>query len=1000
MPTAGAPVACAGVVDVHVIDSLTHDPVGDAFVTANQVPRGITDRHGRLKIEDLCPGGVVIEVVHGAYEGVRRTITFAADASVEIAVQPLIESLDIVEKAPPPVDMRSTAVISGEALERKRGLSLSETLAEVPGVSQLRSGSGLAKPIVRGQFGRRLPLLVDGVRHRSQDWGLDHAPEVDPALADRIAVVRGASGVRYGPDAIGGAVLVDPPEMLTDPGFAGQTHLIGFSNGLGGSLMTRAQAVPAPAPALSLQLEGSLKRLRAPATPDYPLDNTGETEWTAGATAAYRAGSATYQLSFRHFQTKLGVCTCYHIESANDFFARARQQKPVGAELYSSEFAVARPYQAVAHELAVARVRWTAGSLGRITGTYALQYDDRREYEVVRQATTGPQFSFRLWTHDLDVALEHNAIHISDHHHAIGSLGVVGMAQVNSYQGLPLVPDHRAGAAGVYASERLLGHDYEIEAGVRYDFLARTASIARGDFLRLVRSGQLTREACGLLSDATDPVPCASAYHTLSASLGVLLRIGTGWSAKLDLSTTSRPPNPDEQYINGTAPSFPVFGLGQPDLGAETTYSASATATYTGERVRGELSTFGNFTSDYIYFSPAIGADGQPIFDVLIRGAFPRFVTRSIDALFWGADGDLSATPLPWLELAVQASAVRARNLTDHSYLVFVPPDRLRGSVSVTRKALLGLNDVTASIAGTYAARQSRFDPAADLGAPARRLLPGRGHGRSADPRRGADGESGTFGHEHLRPSLPRVHEPSPLLRGSARTPADVANQPRLPLDENPTTTMKEHHMRTSSQFVFLSLGVTLAIVPVGCGEDSADGGNEGEVITTVTLTFTPSGGGTPVVAAVDDLDGDGGNAPTIRPVTLTAGIFDMSVRFENKLENPPEDITEEVEDEADQHQVFFTGNAVNGPATTNQAGAPLMHSYGDTDLKGLPIGLANKVTAVKGTGMLTVTLRHLPPVNDMAVKSATLAETVRSGGFSAIGGDTDVQVTFPVTVQ
>jgi hypothetical protein len=122
-------------------------------------------------------------------------------------------------------------------------------------------------------------------------------------------------------------------------------------------------------------------------------------------------------------------------------------------------------------------------------------------------------------------------------------------------------------------------------------------------------------------------------------------------------------------------------------------------------------------------------------------------------------------------------------------------------------------------------------------------------------------------------------------------------------------------------------------------------------------------------------------------------------VKFENRLENPPEDITKEVQDEGDAHQVFFTGNAVNGPAS-NQTGAPVAHSYADTDAKGLPIGLANKVTAATGTGMLTVTLRHLPPVNNMAVKSATLADMVRSSGFSAIGGTTDAQVTFPVTVQ
>jgi hypothetical protein len=196
------------------------------------------------------------------------------------------------------------------------------------------------------------------------------------------------------------------------------------------------------------------------------------------------------------------------------------------------------------------------------------------------------------------------------------------------------------------------------------------------------------------------------------------------------------------------------------------------------------------------------------------------------------------------------------------------------------------------------------------------------------------------------------------------------------------------------SLFTCFTLSVT-----AGCGEDSPAGGNENEVITTVTLTFAPSGGGTPVVASVNDPDGDGGNPPTIQAVMLAAGMFDMSVKFENRLENPPEDITMEVQDEGADHQVFFTGNAVNGPAS-NQAGAPLAHSYADTDAKGLPIGLANKVTATSGTGMLTVTLRHLPPVNNMAVKSATLAEMVRSSGFPAIGGTTDAQVTFPVTVQ
>ena len=198
-----------------------------------------------------------------------------------------------------------------------------------------------------------------------------------------------------------------------------------------------------------------------------------------------------------------------------------------------------------------------------------------------------------------------------------------------------------------------------------------------------------------------------------------------------------------------------------------------------------------------------------------------------------------------------------------------------------------------------------------------------------------------------------------------------------------------------------LTILTLLSIIAAGCGEDDHDHDhdNENEVITTVALTFTPDGGGSSLVFEFDDPDGDGGNAPTVDTVELSAGRYTLTVVFENRLESPAEDITEEIEDEADEHQLFFIGSAVDGPATTN-AGAPLVHSYGDQDADGLPIGLTNTIDASIGTGDLTLVLRHLPPFDGVPVKSGTLAEDVASGGLAAIGGSTDVQVTFSVAVQ
>jgi len=706
---------CTATLDGHAVDMASHAPVVAATVSIGDQLLATTDEDGRFALTGLCPGPATIVIERDDYERTERAITITARAALEVEMKLAGEVIEIREKAPDPPEMRATATLAGEALERTRGRGLAAAMSDVPGVSELRSATGMAKPIIRGQFGRRLLLLVDGVRHRAQEWGLEHAPEVDPFIADKIRVVRGAGGVRYGSDAIGGVVLVDPPELRREPGYGGELHLVGTSNGLGGAVAGRLQGVLDALPALSMQLEGSTKRMQAARTPRYALQNTGLFEWNAGATVGYRASSSEYKLSYRRYQAKLGVCGCLRIESAEDFLASIDRGEPLGADQYEASFAIDRPYQAVVHDLALARARWDRDQVGTFTATYSFQHDLRREYDVVRQAVTGAQYNFRLVTNELEGVFEHNPVHLSEHWHLRGTTGLVGMAQVHNYAGLQLVPDYTAFAAGAFASERLIGHDTDVEVGARYDFLARDASLARNDFLRLVRSGQLAMDAC----DASgDDFACRSRFHTLTATAGALHRWTTAFSTKLEASTASRAPNSDEQYLNGTAPTFPVLGLGKPDLGPETTYSTSLTLDLNTEWVRGEASAYVNRIDDYIYFAPALDAAGNPIFDVLIRGTFPRFTTQAVDALFYGADGGITALPVKSLELAAQASLVRAKDTTHDRYLVFIPSDRYRASLTYRPPETRALRKSYATVTGTYVTKQRRFDINADFAAP------------------------------------------------------------------------------------------------------------------------------------------------------------------------------------------------------------------------------------------------------------------------------------------
>lgn len=192
---------------------------------------------------------------------------------------------------------------------------------------------------------------------------------------------------------------------------------------------------------------------------------------------------------------------------------------------------------------------------------------------------------------------------------------------------------------------------------------------------------------------------------------------------------------------------------------------------------------------------------------------------------------------------------------------------------------------------------------------------------------------------------------------------------------------MKFNHTRS-----YLFALLTAALLFTACGSDDPEPVNEEELITTVRVTFTGTGPneGETVVATFKDLDGAGGNAPEItNPVVLSAnGAYDVSVEFLNETETPAEDITEEVEEEDEEHQVFvLPSNGLN-----------FIYTYNDKDDNDQPLGLAGSVTTGNAsTGTLQILLIHEPN------KSAT---GVSAGDPTNAGGETDISVTFNLNIQ
>ncbi len=183
-----------------------------------------------------------------------------------------------------------------------------------------------------------------------------------------------------------------------------------------------------------------------------------------------------------------------------------------------------------------------------------------------------------------------------------------------------------------------------------------------------------------------------------------------------------------------------------------------------------------------------------------------------------------------------------------------------------------------------------------------------------------------------------------------------------------------------ASAFALLTVGF---LASCSNDDDSVTPVNENEVITTITATFTPQAGGSAIVLTSRDLDGDGPNAPvvTVSGNFAAGGAYKGAVTFLNELVSPAEDITQEVHEESDQHQVFFQQNGLG------------TFAYADTDVNGHPVGLAFTYTAAAApaNGTLILTLRHQPDKSGQGVPT---------GDITHAGGSTDAEVSFPVLVE
>ncbi len=614
-----------------------------------------TDADGRYTIPALPRASYTVSVsAIGFAPQVRRLTIADAPATADFTLKaslvelPALQVTSTPTASDPLTSPQPTAVLSGEDLHAAQAPSLGETLDQVAGVHSLSTGAGIGKPVIRGLTSTRVLVLDDGQRLETQQWGDEHGPNLETALADRIEVIRGPASVLYGSDALGGVVNVIPrPLASAAPGTSvlhGELSAAyqGNTRSPDGALL-----LDGATGAVGYRLEASGRTAGDVRTPDYTLWNSGN-----------RAGGTSLALGVRQGWGSL----------TGSWSGRWER-----IEL-TDEDPAATPLQRI------------ATGRGRLQGSFSLgssslsvdagyERNRRREFE---DATT-PDVALGLLSQNytLDARLHHAPLGPLQ-----GILGVSGQRTTfDKFGEETLIPNTDVNAVGLYGFEQVHGRRLDVSFGARVDH--RTLSLR-------------DTTIAGISGDRS--------WSSVTGNLGLLYKLAEPAALVLNVGRGYRAPSSFDLFANGVHEGTVAFERGDPDLRTEKSLNSDLALRLQTTSAAVELGGFVNWVQDFIYTVPTGTTDpgsGFEIYDV----------TQG-DARLAGLEFAGQVHPTRWLHLQGTADYVRGTNTSTGNPLPAMPPVRLTWEARLEAHPDGTVREPYLSFGGQHNGRQTRLDPA------------------------------------------------------------------------------------------------------------------------------------------------------------------------------------------------------------------------------------------------------------------------------------------------
>lgn len=650
------------------------------------------DSNGLFALQRVCPGHCIITCLAEGFEPAYAHVDVHQDDKVAFVLHTERTLSEVVVNGVKRSDLYtlSLAELKGAALMQSRGLSLGEALKSLPGLNSIQMGATMSKPVIHGMHSNRILIMNNGVRQEGQQWGADHAPEIDPYMSNNITVIKGAASVRYGSDAIGGVVLMEPEKLHAQQPLSGNVHTLMASNGyLGGISAQVASRLSKHLQGLVGKLQATYKRGGNYSAPTYYLNNTGIREANVAATIAYLKPMFEAEAFFSSYNSRNGIFEGAHVGNVADLYAAFNRTEPSIPGVFS--YTINRSYQQLRHDLVKLSLLKKCKNELLIESKFSRQMDQRDEYDVSLPYSNNPdilarpQLSFQLITHAADVNVT-----LPSKKGWSSMAGLSANTQGNVFQGIRyLVPNFRNYQASGYAISRYRRKRFLWEVGARYDYKWQKVYLLNTTNLKVY-----------------EPI---AIFKNPTATLGMQYQINKSLQCNVNTGSAWRAPSINELYINGVHFSEAKFQVGDSKLVSEIGWNNNMNWKYTSKWIQVYAEGYINSIHNYIYERPTLQTT------TLISGTYPLFQYTQTDAIISGGEGVLDVRLSEVLSYTTKGTMVRGWNAGLQQPLVLMPADKLLQSLTLSTHTWKGFKEPYITLQHQLTAKQIRVPDQSDF---------------------------------------------------------------------------------------------------------------------------------------------------------------------------------------------------------------------------------------------------------------------------------------------